>query len=51
LARLAHLLREVNAENIGLGDFAPNEFPFDPLDPAQLEARSYGSAASIIFER
>ncbi len=36
LARLAHLLREVGAENIGLGDFSPDEFPFDPLDPAQL---------------
>jgi hypothetical protein len=36
LTRLAQLLRELNAEPVGVGDFAPDEFPFDPLDPDQL---------------
>ena len=36
LARLAHLLAEINAEHVGVGDFSPDEFPFDPLDPDQL---------------
>jgi hypothetical protein len=36
LARLARLLGEINAEHVGIGDFSPDEFPFDPLDPDQL---------------
>jgi hypothetical protein len=36
LARLAHLLAEIHAEHVGLGDLSPDEFPFDPLDPDQL---------------
>jgi hypothetical protein len=36
LQRLAAVLRRVDARNQGLGDFDPSEFPFDPLDPAQL---------------
>jgi hypothetical protein len=36
LARLAHLLAEIDAEHVGLGDFPPDEFPVDPLDPDQL---------------
>src|SRR3954466_1133780 len=36
LARLASLLRALNAQHYGLGDFDPSEFPFDPHDPAQL---------------
>src|SRR3954447_8601231 len=36
LARLASLLRALNAQHYGLGDFHPSEFPFDPHDPAQL---------------
>lgn len=36
LERLAGVLREIGAELFGTGDFDPDEFPFDPLDPAQL---------------
>ena len=36
LERLASVLRRLDARNQGLGDFDPSEFPFDPLDPAQL---------------
>ena len=36
LTRLAQLLREINAEHVGVGDFSADEFPFDPLDPDQL---------------
>jgi hypothetical protein len=36
LERLALLLRALDARNHGTGDFDPAEFPFDPLDPAQL---------------
>jgi hypothetical protein len=36
LERLAALLRRVGAQHHGLGDFDPSEFPFDPLDPAEL---------------
>jgi hypothetical protein len=38
LTRLARLLRELEARHVGIGDFAPEEFPFDPLDPEQLAA-------------
>ena len=34
--RLAGLLRDLNATHVGLGDFDPAEFPFDPTDPADL---------------
>ena len=36
LERLASVLRQLDARNQGLGDSDPSEFPFDPLDPAQL---------------
>jgi hypothetical protein len=36
LARLARVLVEIKAENMGAGDFAPEEFPYDPTDPVQL---------------
>lgn len=36
LERLARVLRELGAELFGTGEFDPEEFPFDPLDPAQL---------------
>lgn len=36
LERLAEVLRDLGAELFGTEDFAPDEFPFDPLDPAQL---------------
>ncbi len=36
LARLAAMLAEVGARHVGLGDFGPEEFPFDPTDPSQL---------------
>lgn len=38
LARLASVLRELEARNHGTGDFDPAEFPFDPLDPDDLRA-------------
>jgi hypothetical protein len=34
--RLALLLRELGAEHVGVGDFAAEEFPYDPMDPEQL---------------
>ncbi len=36
LERLAALLRELDAELYGTGEFRADEFPFDPLDPSQL---------------
>jgi hypothetical protein len=36
LARLASLLRELDAEHVGVGEFSADEFPYDPTDPAQL---------------
>ena len=36
LARLARLLSEINAKHVGLADFSPQEFPYDPTDPVQL---------------
>ena len=35
-ARLAALLRELDAEHVGAGDFDADEFPYDPTDPEQL---------------
>jgi hypothetical protein len=36
MERLAHLLVEIDAQQVGVGDFSPDEFPFDPTDPVQL---------------
>jgi hypothetical protein len=36
MERLARVLVEIEAQHVGLGDFSPEEFPFDPTDPAQL---------------
>jgi len=36
LERLAGLLRDLDAQLYGTGDFDAAEFPFDPLDPKQL---------------
>lgn len=36
LGRLAGALRELDAEHYDTGDLDPSEFPFDPLDPADL---------------
>jgi hypothetical protein len=36
VARLSSLLRELDAEHVGVGDFAAGEFPHDPTDPEQL---------------
>jgi hypothetical protein len=36
LIRLADLLEEIDAQHVGLEDFSPDEFPYDPTDPAQL---------------
>jgi hypothetical protein len=36
MARLALLLVKLEARHVGLGDFSPDEFPFDPTDPEQL---------------
>ena len=38
LERLAALLRRIGAQHQGLSDFDASEFPFDPLDPAELAA-------------
>ncbi|HSZ14685.1 MAG TPA: DUF6036 family nucleotidyltransferase [Solirubrobacteraceae bacterium] len=36
LARLATVLAEIDAAHVGVGDFTPDEFPYDPRDPLQL---------------
>jgi len=36
LQRLARLLVEIKAQHVGLKDFTPDEFPYDPTDPIQL---------------
>lgn len=36
LKRLARVLQDINAQHIGVGDFKPEEFPYDPTDPVQL---------------
>lgn len=36
LGRLACVLRDLGAVNYGSGDFDPDEFPFNPLDPREL---------------
>jgi hypothetical protein len=36
LTRLARLLADIEAQHFGIGDFSPEEFPFDPTDPVQL---------------
>jgi hypothetical protein len=36
LARLARALVEIDAQQVGAGEFSPQELPFDPTDPAQL---------------
>jgi hypothetical protein len=36
LVRLARVLIEIEAQQVGVGDFSPEEFPYDPTDPAQL---------------
>jgi hypothetical protein len=37
LRRLAQLLADIDARHVGLGDFEPDEFPFDPTSPEDLE--------------
>jgi hypothetical protein len=37
LRRLARLLADIDARHVGLGDFDPGEFPFDPTRPEDLE--------------
>ena len=36
LARLARLLTEIHATQIGTGEFSADEFPYDPTNPSQL---------------
>ncbi len=36
LQRLARVLVEIDAQHVGIGDFSPDEFPYDPTDPIQL---------------
>ncbi|HEY5194573.1 MAG TPA: hypothetical protein VIJ39_11970 [Solirubrobacteraceae bacterium] len=36
LTRLAQLLEKIDAQHVGIEDFSPEEFPYDPTDPAQL---------------
>jgi len=36
LTRLSSLLHELDAQHVGVGDFAAEEFPYDPTDPEQL---------------
>src|ERR1700677_115696 len=36
VTRLSSLLRELEAEHVGVGDVVAEEFPYDPTDPEQL---------------
>ena len=36
LTRLARVLSERGAQQVGFGEFSPDEFPYDPRDPEQL---------------
>jgi hypothetical protein len=36
IERLARVLTEIEATQLGLGDFAHDEFPFDPRNPSEL---------------
>ena len=36
LTRLARVLSELGAQQVGVGEFSPDEFPYDPMDPEQL---------------
>lgn len=36
LTRLSSLLHELDAQHVGVGDFAAEEFAYDPTDPEQL---------------
>jgi hypothetical protein len=36
LARLARLLAEIDAQHVGIADFSPEEFPYNPTDQLQL---------------
>jgi hypothetical protein len=36
LDRLARVLGDLEAVQVGVGNFAPEEFPYDPTDPHQL---------------
>jgi predicted nucleotidyltransferase len=36
LERLARLLVEIQAQQAGVGEFSPDEFPYDPTDPVHL---------------
>src|SRR5580704_17107142 len=52
LDRLARVLRTLDGQLYGIGDFEAAEFPFDPLDPAQLpraatSSSQLGTAGSI----
>jgi len=38
LERLSALLCDLDARHVGLGDFDPGEFPFDPTRPEDLKA-------------
>jgi hypothetical protein len=38
LSRLATLLRDLDARHVGLGDMKPEELPFDPTRPEDLQA-------------
>lgn len=45
LERLARLLVKIKAQQVGTGDFSPDEFPYDPTDPVQL-----GEGANFCLE-
>ena len=36
VTRLSSLLRALDAQHVGVGDFAADEFPYDPTDPEHL---------------
>ena len=38
LTSLAEVLREIDARHLGLGDFSPDKFPYNPTRPDDLEA-------------
>jgi hypothetical protein len=48
LERLAALLRALDAQHYGLGDFDPSEFPFDPHNAAErAEGRNFALSTRL----
>lgn len=47
LTRLAGLLEEIGTQQLGVGEFEPDEFPYDPTDPDDLARGNFRLATSL----